>query len=197
MVDHSGLIDLWEEIHEDPHFEHLRKSGGGSFVPGIGANSPIVMVVGEAPGAMEVAKGIPFCGRAGVVLRELMDFAGLSVMLPGNAWITTVIKYRLPGNRTPRHQEILDSRQYISREWKLIGRPPVIVAVGQTALTCFRLREEGHILDVAGRCIVRKNTYLWPMVHPAFGLREPSYQDRMEQHWSEFGAWLLEQGLVP
>lgn len=195
MVDHSGLIDLWEEIHADPSFAHFRTSSL-RLVPGMGADRPRVMVIGEAPSAMDNTSGLPFSGYASHVIHELMGFAGLSALAEGNAWLTLVVKYRPPGGRPPRWQEIMDFRPYILREWRLVGRPGVIIPVGQTALSCLRRREENNILAVAGTCIPRPPTSLWPMIHPAFGIRHPEYQDRIEADWETLGAWLQENGIV-
>ncbi|MGH7774443.1 MAG: uracil-DNA glycosylase [Candidatus Binatia bacterium] len=195
MVNHSALIDLWEEIHEDRAFSHLRTSGV-RLVPGVGANDPLVMVIGEAPGATENARGQPFAGKAGRVLRELMDMAGLSVMFRGNAWLTNVVKYRPPMNRCPTAREVLRSTHYLKREWRLIGKPRVLVPVGGTAMGAVAPQITGGVLRNAGRQFDNGSVFIWPMIHPAYGLRNESAIPTIEEHWEFFGEWLREVGVT-
>jgi len=105
----ESVADIYEDIREDPLFEHLR-TAHIRLVPGIGSQSATYLLVGEAPGATENTKGRPFCGASGRVLDQLMGVAGISVTetigqdgirRDANAWLTNVVKYRPPGNRTP------------------------------------------------------------------------------------------------
>lgn len=192
----SRMEDLYEEYREDPHFNHLRRDNI-RLVPGFGSYRPKLFIVGEAPGARENLEGRPFVGASGASLRSLMaDCAGI----PDGIWyMTNVVKYRPPGNRTPSIREILDSQPYLRREWQILGGPTVMVAVGATAFTAIG-PAVGGITAFAGQVMLRGHGqpyhYLWPMLHPAYGLRHQKAQPTMERHWENLGDWLREEGLM-
>lgn len=170
------------------------------YVPGEGGN-PQVMIIGEAPGAQEEIKKRPFVGPAGIVLRELMSMAGLYTggtpeLGQANCWLTNVVKFRPPRNRTPYFPEIQVARFGLLEEWKAIRKPLIIVPVGAVALQAVMGRQIS-ILRVSGKPIIVKSRTtwgmqmaVWPMIHPAYGLRNVSAQDRIEQHWEIFAEWL-------
>lgn len=206
-VDHDGLEEMYDEIRADRQFAHLR-TPGIRLVPGIGADEPLAMVIGEAPGATENAKGEPFCGVSGRVLDQLMDIAGMyareirgceDICHPpngccgkykapqvANVWLTNVVKFRPPGNRTPDLREQLAAAPYLRREWSLIGKPKLIVAVGRVAAqtiinTPLRGMTRGEIYPQRGQ-------YVSFQYHPAFGLRQgKAMQDRIEEDWGLLG----------
>jgi uracil-DNA glycosylase len=201
-VDEAGLIDLWEDIEQDPAFAHLRDYAANiHLVPGIGASRPLAMIVGEAPGATENARREPFCGASGQVLHQLMALAGLSAHwvgfatgvrvppgcaegIPPNVWLTNAIKYRPPGNRTPTVGEQIAARPYLRREWKLIGRPRLIVAVGSVAAHTIGAHPTRTQRGVLRRMQDHK-TWICYQCHPAYGLRNPAIQPTMERHWEQ------------
>lgn len=188
----SSLPDVYDAYRGDRAFDHLR-TDGIVLVPGEGSSRPNVFIVGEAPGAMENVHKRPFVGASGVVLRSLIkDVAGLD---PKDYFITNVVKYRPPNNRTPEWQEIAASLPYLRQEYAALGSPAVIVAVGGVGLLA--LRPEGEtrgILACAGQAIPLKGgKALWPMIHPAYGLRNPQARSAMEQHWEQFGIWFREE----
>jgi len=171
------------------------------FVPGEGDN-PTAMIIGEAPGATEAITRRPFVGPAGQVLRELMDIAGLkadsrsyaAVSDPPNCWLTNVVKFRPPKNRKPEWAEVQAARPWLREEWLAIGSPKLIIPVGGTALTVVTGRQSISILRAAGKCHAYKSRlgpemYIWPMVHPSFGLRNPEVQPLLEQDWEALGVW--------
>jgi DNA polymerase len=189
------LADVYEAYRNDPAFAHLRTEGI-VLVPGEGSSNPKVLIVGEAPGATENLHKRPFVGASGVVLRSLIsDVAGLD---PSDYFITNTVKYRPPGNRNPSWAEIEASLPYLRQEYKALGAPPVVVAVGGVALMA--LRPEGEtrgILACAGNPLPfghpEGGRTLWPMAHPAYGLRNRDFRPAMEQHWEDFGAWFRKE----
>lgn len=196
MISQGKLDDVYTAYREDAAFSHLR-AGQNRLVPGEGGKSA-VMIIGEAPGAHEAMALRPFVGPSGVILRQLMASANLftsdSVGWLANCWLTNVIKYRPPRNRTPTRAEIWDSRPYLRAEHKAIGRPNVIVPVGGVALWAV-MGQQRSILDAAGHKLImqgRKGTWyhVWPMLHPSYGLRNPDARPEMETHWASFGEWL-------
>lgn len=184
------LEDVYDAYRADRNFRHLR-TDGIVLVPGDGPSRPKVLICGEAPGATENTTQRPFTGASGQVLRSLItDVAGLSEK---DYFITNVIKYRPPLNRTPTMLEIADSLPYLRREWICLGRPKVLVAVGGSAKQALAPDIRG-VLDNAGKPIPSTaGRTLWVMIHPAYGLRSARIRPMMEAHWEHFGRWMKEQ----
>jgi uracil-DNA glycosylase family 4 len=197
MLRASDVDELYELMRNDEAFNDLRR-GKNPLIPGEGLNSwPYlnpsgVFIVGEAPGADEVTALRPFVGASGRMLRALM--ASIDLFAGGdmpNCWLTNAVKYRPPRNRTPTLVEIMKSRPYLRKEWALVGKPSVIVAVGAVALTAIRGQQLG-ISKYAGRPLLgRASGTVWPMFHPAFGLRgSEQLRNTIEGHWLALGEWL-------
>lgn len=191
----------WELLNElenqqcsDPAFRHLSPN----YVSGYGADNPEAFVIGEAPGAQEDIAGKPFVGPAGIMLRRLMALAGLTVdttsenKLTPNIWLTNTVKFRPPRNRRPTHQEMEAARPYLVSEWLAVGAPKLIIAVGNVPLSVL-FKKKMAITLVSGKCMVRtshKGTcYVWPMIHPSYGLMNPGIQPVLEQDWVKLGEW--------
>jgi len=99
-------------------------------VPGEGVLSPLVMVIGEGPGADEDATGRPFVGRAGQLLDKMLAAIGLSRQT--NSFIANVIKCRPPQNRDPYPDETIACASFLSRQIQLL-RPRFILCAGRIA----------------------------------------------------------------
>ncbi|MDR1804089.1 MAG: uracil-DNA glycosylase [Treponema sp.] len=99
-------------------------------VPGEGVERPLVMVIGEGPGADEDRAGRPFVGRAGQLLDKMLQSIGLS--RNKNCFIANTVKCRPPGNRPPAPEEIAACFPYLQRQIALL-RPKVILCAGGTA----------------------------------------------------------------
>ncbi len=135
-------------------------------VPGVGPCSSRVVFIGEGPGKDEDIRGEPFVGRAGKVLDEALERAGVD---RSRVFITNLVKCRPPGNRRPRKDEIRACRVYLDSEVKTIG-PKVICALGQTVgNNLLGVHEKMPVLmkgdwtvDVAGRKVKLVVAY-----HPA------------------------------
>jgi uracil-DNA glycosylase len=195
-IDHDAL-DRIRKAHY--RWRHGRLSLSDCYVPGEG-NHPYVMLIGEAPGAQEDAKGRPFVGDSGLVLRELMTLSGLYTGTTphfgeANCWLTNVVKFRPPGNRTPTTQEIMSVRKYLRAEWVAIGQPQIIVPVGGVALHAVYGRKLS-ILAAAGTMRGEfsrdgMGMVVCPMLHPSYGLRGgKKVQDLMEAQWEELGKYV-------
>ncbi len=133
---------------------------------GEGSTSPILMLVGEAPGRQEDIEGRPFVGRSGELLTKMLRAIGLERK---EVFITSVIKCRPPRNRTPNKQEMEACLPYLLRQIDLLD-PRLILCLGSTAAKALlkterplsRLRGSFH--DLGGRKVLV--TY-----HPAYLLR--------------------------
>jgi uracil-DNA glycosylase len=201
----------WEELDAIADEQKLDKAFEGlihpyPYVGGEGDN-PEAFIIGEAPGAQEAAQGRPFVGPAGRIMRQLMGFARLHTedwqdderkeYGVANCWLTNVVKFRPPGNRNPTDAEIIAARHYIRREWRAIGFPQLIIPVGSIALQAITGKKQS-ILRAAGKLHLAKSKegtqlFVWPMVHPSFGVRNPPVRPLLELDWERLAGWLDSQ----
>lgn len=129
------------------------------------------LFVGEAPGAEEDRQGLPFVGRAGQLLNEMLFALGLE---RGSVFICNVLKCRPPDNRDPMGNEVVQCEPYLHRQIALLS-PRVIVAMGRFAaqsllksqLSIGRLR--GNVHQYGDLTLPLVVTY-----HPAYLLRSPA-----------------------
>jgi len=137
-------------------------------------NAP-VMLIGEAPGAQEDRQGKPFVGPSGQLLDRMLETIGLDRT---KVYITNVIYWRPPGNRTPTAGEIAICQPFLERQIELI-KPKFLVFVGGIAARALLGRTEG-VTKLRGRPFVYKdpeNSREIPalvMFHPAYLLRQPA-----------------------
>ncbi|MCA3573379.1 MAG: uracil-DNA glycosylase [Aestuariivirga sp.] len=138
-----------------------------------------VMLVGEAPGRDEDIQGKPFVGRSGQLLDRMLAAAGLSRGAEDRdsaVFITNVIFWRPPGNRTPTEAETLMCLPFLLRTIEL-QKPDVIVCLGATPAHRLTGRSDG-ILKLRGKWMTAnvsgRNIPLLPTLHPAYLLRQPA-----------------------
>ncbi len=138
---------------------------------GVGNRAADWLVIGEAPGAEEDARGEPFVGRAGQLLDAMLKAVGLD---RSQAYIANILKCRPPNNRDPQANEVAQCESYLQQQIALI-QPRLILAVGRVAahnllktdLPLARLRGQMH----------RYGEMQIPVVvtyHPAYLLRSPA-----------------------
>jgi len=143
-------------------------------VPGEGVvHEPLVMVVGEAPGAREDMEGKPFVGKAGQYLDRWLKAIGLSRQK--NVYITNVIKCRPPGNRTPYPTEVQACTPYLHQQIRII-KPRYLLALGLPAAN-FLWKHENRMGDIHGRWGEYESIPFLATYHPSAVLRNP-YQLR-------------------
>jgi DNA polymerase len=164
--------------------EEIRTHGGCGFeicasatniVPGEGSPTADVMLVGEAPGASEDKQGRPFVGRAGRLLDQLLEEAGL---VRADVFITNVVKARPPGNRDPKADEVAHHLPWLEQQLALI-RPRVVIPLGRHALAHFAPGRK--ITEVHGRLVVERERQLVPWLHPAAALRNRDLRETLVQ----------------
>ncbi|GHT73237.1 uracil-DNA glycosylase [Spirochaetia bacterium] len=109
-------------------------------VPGEGAGQPLVLVVGEGPGADEDASGRPFVGKAGQLLDKML--ASIGLFRDKNCFIANVVKCRPPENRDPQPDEIAACAPFLARQIALL-RPLVILCAGRFAAQTLLHTAEG------------------------------------------------------
>jgi DNA polymerase len=139
--------------------------GAHNPVPGEGDINAEIIFIGEAPGANEDATGRPFVGRAGKLLERLLAKIGYT---REQVWIGNIIKHRPPGNRDPMPDEIRACVPYLNLQLKTLD-PKLIVTLGRFAMNFFY--PEGKISRDRGRLIKSKDHHVYPVYHPAAGLR--------------------------
>jgi DNA polymerase len=161
---------------------------------GSGSPDAELMFVGEAPGAEEDRQGLPFVGRAGALLTELLEGIGMS---REQVWITNVLRCRPPGNRDPQPVEIESCQPYTHRQVELI-EPRVIATLGNFATKLLtgsrvgisRVRGTPQLREIAGRSV-----FLMPLFHPAAALRTPALVDVLREDFAKLNELL--EGPVP
>lgn len=200
-----SLAEVYAEIEADPFWDYLRLPGI-KFVPGRGQRTrPKAMIVGEAPGATENAREMPFCGPSGVVLQHLMKQAGLG---EDNAWITNVVKYRPPHNATPNPRAIEHAKEALRREYRALGSPPVIICVGGVAHAAIHPEYPTLSVSYARKAFYKprhpetgERMQMGPWIisafHPAYGLRKgKGVQEMMSRDWAEIGDMLRDMEIL-
>ena len=144
----------------------LRKSCTQT-VFGIGDEQADWLLVGEAPGAEEDARGDPFVGQAGRLLDGML--AGMDLKRGENVYIANVLKCRPPGNRNPEHAEVVRCSPLLLRQVELI-RPRLILAMGRFACQTL-LATDASIASLRGRVHRYQGVPLIVTYHPAYLLR--------------------------
>ena len=147
----------------------LHKAGRHTIVFGVGHPEADLMFVGEAPGRDEDLQGIPFVGRAGQKLTQIIEAIGLT---RDQVYIANVIKCRPPENRNPDPDEVETCEPYLFRQIDAI-HPKVIVALGTFAARSL-LKTMDPISRLRGRVYDYRGAKLIPTFHPAFLLRNPA-----------------------
>jgi DNA polymerase len=142
---------------------------------GVGSRTARWMIVGEAPGAEEDARGEPFVGQAGRLLDNMLAAIGRSRAQDAQApvFIANVLKCRPPGNRNPQPEEVAACEPFLLRQIEL-AQPQLLLVMGRFAAQSLlhteapisALRGRAHRLPVGGREVPAIVTY-----HPAYLLR--------------------------
>lgn len=155
-------------------------------VPGEGPVESKIMIIAEAPGKEEDRQGIPFVGRAGRLLDELLGRGGLD---RGEVFITNVVKCRPPGNRDPKPEELKACRKWLDQQISVL-RPSLIVVLGRVALKS--LLGEEKIKDWHGKVVDRDGKKYFVTYHPSAGLRFKWIKEVLFEDFLELGKKIKE-----
>jgi uracil-DNA glycosylase len=161
--------------------------GRNKIVFADGSPTARLMFVGEGPGADEDAQGLPFVGRAGQLLNNMIAAMGLK---REEVYIANVVKCRPPGNRTPEPEEANTCSPFLFRQIDVV-RPEVLVALGATAAT-YLLGQRQPLAALRGRVHSFRETKLIVTYHPAFLLRDPRQK---KEAWADLQIAMRELGL--
>jgi uracil-DNA glycosylase len=157
------------------------------LVFGDGDPNARLMFVGEGPGADEDAQGLPFVGRGGQLLNNMIAAMGLR---REEVYIANIVKCRPPKNRVPEPIEANTCKPFLFQQIEVI-RPEVIVALGSTAAT-YLLGAKTSLSSLRGRLHHAFNTKLIVTYHPAFLLRDPTQK---KEAWKDLQLAMTELGL--
>jgi DNA polymerase len=141
------------------------------FVFGSGCSNADVMVIGEGPGADEDAQGLPFVGRAGGLLTDILKAINFN---RDEVYIANIVKCRPPGNRTPLQQEMDACLPYLKKQIGLI-KPKLILCLGLTASQGL-LKRKDSLTNMRGKVFEFEKAKVIVTFHPAALLRNPNWK---------------------
>ena len=168
----NSAMDQFEGCNLKPSAKNLVFADGNPNAP--------IMFVGEAPGSEEDSHGLPFVGRSGQLLDRMLAAIGLD---REKVYISNVIPWRPPGNRTPTPAEVEICRPFIERHIELV-KPKLLVMVGGSSAKMLLDTTDG-ILSLRGKwrkySLNGEEVDAIAMLHPAYLLRQPA-QKRLAWH---------------
>jgi uracil-DNA glycosylase len=155
------------------------------IVFGVGNEHSPLVFVGEGPGADEDAQGIPFVGRAGQLLTQMIEGTAKKEGMPvhrDDIYICNVVKCRPPANRTPEPDEMAVCGEFLFRQLMTI-RPKAICALGGTAARALTGHKEG-VMKMRGKWFQWRDIPVMVTYHPSYLLR-PYNQDAKREAWED------------
>jgi len=156
---------------------------------GVGDPAARILFVGEGPGAEEDRQGIPFVGRAGQLLTDIIT-KGMGLRRQ-DVYIANVVKCRPPENRVPQPDEMATCMPFLEAQIEAI-RPEVIVALGGTACQGL-LGAPAQITKIRGRWTDFRGIPLMPTFHPSYLLRNPGAK---KQVWEDIQQVMSKLGMA-
>jgi DNA polymerase len=167
----------------------LAYGGRNKIVFADGDPNARLMFVGEGPGADEDAQGLPFVGKAGQLLNNMITAMGLA---REQVYIANIVKCRPPSNRTPEYVEATTCSPFLLQQIDIV-RPEVIVALGATAAT-YLLGKKQSLASLRGQWFAARGAKVAVTYHPAFLLRDPRQKG---EAWKDLQRVMAALGLTP
>ena len=159
------------------------------IVFGVGNPRAELVFVGEGPGHDEDVQGLPFVGRAGKLLTQMIEAMGLS---RDDVYICNVVKCRPPENRKPEDDEVATCSPYLFRQLEVIA-PKAIVCLGGVAAQAL-LKTKDPVSRYRGVWFDFRNAKLLATYHPAYLLRNPNAKSEV---WKDLQKVMAYLGLKP
>jgi uracil-DNA glycosylase len=184
-VENDTLLKIREDIGDCTRCRLHKKRNHIVFADG-NPKADLVFV-GEGPGADEDATGIPFVGRAGKLLTQMIEAMGLQRK---DVYICNVVKCRPPENRQPEPDEVTTCSPYLVRQLEVVN-PKVIVCLGATAAKTL-LETDMGISKFRGQWLDFRGKKLLATYHPAYLLRNPAAKSEV---WKDLQKVMAELGL--
>src|SRR5271170_3159436 len=182
----EALVAIKEEIGDCTRCP-LAYAGRRTIVFGDGDANARLMFVGEGPGADEDTSGVPFVGKAGQLLNNMIQAMGLK---REEVYIANIVKCRPPANRVPEPVEANTCDQFLLQQIDVV-QPQVIVALGATA-AMYLLGVKQSLSALRGRWHSCRGAKLVVTYHPAFLLRDPRQKS---EAWKDLQMVMAEMGL--
>ena len=157
-----------------------------------------MMIIGEAPGEQEDKKGLPFVGRSGKLLTQLLEETGIK--REKDVFIANIVKCRPPNNRNPKTTEVKACQEFLIRQIQLV-QPKVVAVLGAPALRAV-LGERLAISKVRGTWYEQSVDYMknplkiMPLFHPAYLLRYGSESAGSPRALTRHDLKLIKEGIV-
>jgi uracil-DNA glycosylase len=185
-VENDTLLKIAQDIGDDCRRCKLHKARH-KIVFGDGNPNAQLVFIGEGPGADEDAQGLPFVGRAGKLLTQMIEAMGLQRK---DVYICNVVKCRPPENRTPEPDEVETCSPYLLRQVDVIN-PKVLVCLGAVAAKTLLQTNRG-ITQYRGQWLEWRGRKLMATYHPAYLLRNPAAKSEV---WKDLQKVMAELGL--
>ena len=164
------MPDTWEALEHD--CKNCRECSlwetRTNVVFGVGNQNAEVLFIGEGPGANEDAQGVPFVGRAGHLLDDMLEIIGLK---RDDVYIANIVKCRPPENRDPMNTEKDACKGYLQRQRALM-QPKIIVCLGRVSAMEI-IRPDFKISQEHGQFFEKDGCLMMALYHPAALLRDP------------------------
>ena len=164
------MPDTWEALEHD--CENCRECSlwetRTNVVFGVGSRNAEVLFIGEGPGANEDAQGVPFVGRAGHLLDDMLEIIGLK---REDVYIANIVKCRPPENRDPLGVEQDACIGWLKEQAALL-RPKILVCLGRVA-ACRLIKPDFKITREHGQWFEKNGFQMMAVYHPAALLRDP------------------------
>jgi len=199
VVNETSLFEVLDRVEGDT-LERIREDLGectrcklhqhrNKIVFGAGNSRAELVFVGEGPGHDEDVQGLPFVGRAGKLLTQMIEAMGLT---REQVYICNVVKCRPPENRKPEDDEVATCSPYLFRQLDVIA-PKAIVCLGLTAAQAL-LKTKDSISRFRGEWFDYRGTKLLATYHPAYLLRNPNAKGEV---WKDLQKVMAHLGLQP
>src|SRR5579872_6997916 len=194
-------VSLFDERIENDSLDLIREAIGDcctrcklhkartKIVFGVGNPKAELVFVGEGPGHDEDLQGVPFVGRAGQLLTQMIEAMGLK---RADVYIANVVKCRPPENRTPEKDEVSTCMPFLFRQLEAI-QPKVIVCLGNCATQAL-LNTNKSISSFRGQWFDFRGSRLMATYHPAYLLRNPHAKHEV---WADLKKVMAVLGLKP
>ncbi|MFC3533981.1 uracil-DNA glycosylase family protein [Vogesella facilis] len=171
----------WDDLHAQVSTCQqcqLAKTRSNTVV-GRGNRKARVLLIGEAPGEQEDRQGLPFVGKAGQLLENMLAAAGIDS--ERDVYICNLLKCRPPGNRNPASDEIAECDRFL--QWQIAAvQPELIVAVGRFAAQSL-LQTQASLSSLRGKLHQHGQYPVLVSFHPAYLLRSPTEKAKAWQDW--------------
>jgi uracil-DNA glycosylase len=199
VINETSLFEAMDHVENDT-LERIREDLGdctrcrlhkqrNKLVFGEGNPRAELVFVGEGPGHDEDVQGLPFVGRAGKLLTQMIEAMRLR---RDQVYICNVVKCRPPENRKPEDDEVATCSPYLYRQLEVIG-PKAIVCLGATAAQAL-LKTKDSISRYRGQWFDFRGTKLLVTYHPAYLLRNPNAKSDV---WKDLQKVMAHLGLAP